>query len=53
VTVTLGGDHDVLAIDRHGNEGRVAVELVGPVTPGDRLLVHAGIAIEKLENDES
>ena len=53
VTVTLGGEHDVLAIDRHGNEGRVAVELVGPVVPGERLLVHAGIAIEKLENDES
>jgi hydrogenase maturation factor len=27
----------------------VAIELVGPVVAGDRLLVHAGVAIEKLE----
>jgi len=26
----------------------VAVELVGPVTPGDRVLVHARVALEKL-----
>ncbi|MGH2767844.1 MAG: HypC/HybG/HupF family hydrogenase formation chaperone [Actinomycetota bacterium] len=49
VTVSLAGDRDVLAVDSHGNEGRVAVELVGPVAVGDRLLVHAGIAIERLE----
>jgi hydrogenase maturation factor len=27
----------------------VATELVGEVRPGERLLVHAGVAIERLE----
>ena len=26
----------------------VAIELVGPVTPGDRVLVHAKVALEKV-----
>lgn len=52
VTVTRAGERDVLAVDAHGNEGRVAVELVGPVGVGDRLLVHAGIAIDMLEPTE-
>lgn len=51
VTVTVPGDRDVLAVDPHGNEGRVAVELVGPAAVGDRLLVHAGIAIDRLEDE--
>lgn len=49
VTVSRVIDHDALCVDPHGNEGRVATELVGEVGPGDRLLVHAGVAIEKLE----
>jgi|GEM_PF-2155491 len=50
VTVTQGGDPDALCVDAHGNEGKVAVELVGDVREGDRLLVHAGVAIERLED---
>lgn len=51
VTVTRGAvESDALCVDAHGNEGKVAVDLVGDVQPGDRLLVHAGVAIEKLED---
>lgn len=49
VTVVSGSDRDAVCVDSYGNEGKVAVELVGQVSPGDRLLVHAGVAIEKLE----
>ena len=34
--------------DEGGREELVATELVGDVQPGDRLLVHAGVAIERL-----
>lgn len=49
VTVVAGSDEDAVCVDSFGNEGKVAVELVGEVQPGERLLVHAGVAIEKLE----
>jgi len=49
VTVQHAGELDAVCVDGYGHEGRVAIELVGPVAPGDRLLVHAGVAIEKLE----
>jgi hydrogenase expression/formation protein HypC len=49
VTVQEVGEFDAVCVDIYGHEGRVAIELVGPVTQGDRLLVHAGVAIEKLE----
>jgi hydrogenase expression/formation protein HypC len=49
VTVTHAGELDAVCVDVYGHEGRVAIELVGPVVAGDRLLVHAGVAIEKLE----
>jgi hydrogenase expression/formation protein HypC len=49
VTVTRSGHPDAVCSDAHGNEGKVAVELIGPVEPGDRLLVHAGVAIERLD----
>jgi hydrogenase expression/formation protein HypC len=48
VTVVEPGMPDALCVDDHGNEGRIAVELVGEVIKGDRLLVHAGVAIERL-----
>jgi hydrogenase maturation factor len=34
--------------DARGRLEMVAVELVGPVAVGDRLLVHAGVALERL-----
>ena len=49
VTVLEAGELDVLCEDRHGTRGRVAVELVAPVTAGERLLVHGGVAISRLE----
>ena len=45
VTVT-GADATCRADD--GREEPVALELVGDVTAGDRLLVHAGVALERL-----
>jgi hydrogenase maturation factor len=32
-----------------GGSSKVAVDLVGPVSPGDVVLVHAGVAIARLE----
>jgi hydrogenase expression/formation protein HypC len=49
VTVQEVGEFDAVCVDIYGHEGRVAIELVAPVTQGDRLLVHAGVAIEKLD----
>jgi hydrogenase maturation factor len=47
----------VVAVDRltavvrvEGREERVAVDLVPAAAPGDVLLCHAGIALEKLSN---
>ena len=37
------------AVDAEGRHESVAIELVEPVAPGDVLLCHAGIALEKLE----
>lgn len=51
VTVSKPQDQDALCVDAYGNEGRVALELVGEVSTGDRLLVHAGVAIERLEEE--
>ncbi len=50
VTVTRMDETDAICSDAHGNEGKVAVELVSPVAAGDRLLVHAGVAIERLDD---
>ena len=49
VTVQEVGELDAVCVDIYGHEGRVAIELVAPVSEGDRLLVHAGVAIEKLD----
>lgn len=50
VTVVETGDGgDPVCRDPQGNEGHVATDLVGPVGVGDRLLVHAGVAIERLD----
>ncbi|HEY7103475.1 MAG TPA: HypC/HybG/HupF family hydrogenase formation chaperone [Mycobacteriales bacterium] len=39
---------DARCRDADGREELVATELVGPVAPGDRLLVHAKVALERL-----
>jgi hydrogenase expression/formation protein HypC len=36
-----------------GRPLEVDVSLVGPVAPGEYLLVHAGLALEKVERDEA
>ncbi len=46
--VELAGP-DARCRDDGGREETVATELVGPVAPGDRLLVHAGVAIARVE----
>jgi hydrogenase expression/formation protein HypC len=42
---------DARCQDAQGREETVAVELVGVVRPGDRLLVHAGVALERLAKE--
>jgi hydrogenase maturation factor len=46
LTVTDVTGADASCRDEAGRQESVAVELVGAVRPGDRLLVHAGVAIE-------
>jgi hydrogenase expression/formation protein HypC len=52
VTVRQVGELDAVCVDGYGHEGKVAIELVAPVAEGDRLLVHAGVAIDKLETHD-
>jgi hydrogenase expression/formation protein HypC len=49
VTVLEAGAPDAMCEDEHGQQGLVGVELVAPVAPGERLLVHGGVAITRLE----
>jgi hydrogenase maturation factor len=46
LTVTGVTGADATCRDESGQQESVAVELVGHVSPGDRVLVHAGVAIE-------
>lgn len=48
LTVVSQTGGDARCRDSAGREELVATELVGPVAPGDRLLVHAGVAIQRL-----
>jgi hydrogenase maturation factor len=48
LTVTGVAGSDASCIDPQGHEEWVATELVGQVRPGDRVLVHAGVALERL-----
>ena len=50
VTVVESGNPDALCEDPHGQRGTVGIELVAPVRAGDRLLVHGGVAISRLED---
>ena len=49
VRAVTGADAD--CTDDEGRHEQVATELVGAVTAGDRLLVHAGVAIERVRQD--
>ena len=49
--VEVYGDTAVVA--RGGARETVAIELVPDVGPGDRLLAHAGVALEKLEGEST
>ena len=42
-------DHDALCEDTAGNRAEIAVELVEPVSVGEVLLTHGGVAIGKGE----
>ena len=48
LTVATVEGSDARCRDDSGREELVATELVGEVGPGDRVLVHAGVAIERL-----
>ncbi len=48
LTVASTCGADARCHDEQGREELVATELVGDVRPGDRVLVHAGVAIERL-----
>ena len=48
LTVVSVDGADARCRDEHGRQELVATELVGVVAPGDRVLVHAGVAIERL-----
>jgi hypothetical protein len=50
VTVLEAGVPDALCVDDHGQRGSVGCELVAPVMTGERLLVHGGVAIARLED---
>lgn len=52
LTAVEPGDVDVRCVDADGREEIVALELVGPVRPGDRVLVHARTAIARLSPPE-
>lgn len=43
---------DALCRDSQGRQELVATELVGAVMPGERVLVHAGVAIERMRVEE-
>jgi hydrogenase maturation factor len=48
--VERGADEGLaLCADEQGRRSEVMVDLVGAVAPGDRLLVHAGTALARLE----
>ena len=52
LTVASVAGSDARCRDDQGREETVATELVGVVAAGDRLLVHAGVAIERVNGEE-
>jgi hydrogenase maturation factor len=51
LTVVDFVDADARCRDEQGREELVATELVGDVARGDRVLVHAGVAIERVSEE--
>jgi hydrogenase expression/formation protein HypC len=49
--ISIEGD-DAHCEDSAGNQTEIAIELVAPVTEGEILLTHGGVAIGKLETKE-
>jgi len=49
VTVVEAGEPDAICTDDHGQQGSVGIELVAPVVAGERLLIHGGVAIARIE----
>ena len=49
LTVREVSGADATCQDEEGHEELVATELVGAVEPGDRVLVHAGVAIGRVK----
>lgn len=49
LTVVEVGPFDAVCRDDGGRTETVATELVGPLVPGDRVLVHAKVALERLD----
>jgi len=52
LTVMSFDGMDALCQDDDGRQETVATELVGPLAVGDRVLVHAGVAIERLDKPQ-
>ncbi|MGF7238189.1 MAG: HypC/HybG/HupF family hydrogenase formation chaperone [Frankia sp.] len=50
LTVATVEGSDARCRDADGREELVAIDLVGEVRPGDRVLVHAGVALERLSD---
>ena len=50
VTVVEAGEPDAICADDHGQQGSVGIELIAPVAVGERLLIHGGVAIARLED---
>lgn len=48
LTVVEVGEFDAVCRDDEGRTELVATELVEPLAPGDRVLVHAKVALERL-----
>ncbi|GAC1611526.1 MAG: hypothetical protein NVS3B26_25280 [Mycobacteriales bacterium] len=49
LTVQSTDGNDALCRDDEGRSEVVATELVGGVLPGAKVLVHAGVALERIE----
>lgn len=49
--VSIDAVGDSRCVDDDGRAEVVATDLVGPVAPGDRVLVHAGVAIARITDE--